>query len=34
MQTNADRRVLVIDMMAYWTSHFLQVPSLTSLPIL
>ena len=24
MLTNADRRTHVIDMIAYWTSHFLQ----------
>ena len=34
MLTNADRRVHVIDKIAYWTSHFLQFPSLPSFPIL
>ena len=32
MQINPDRRVLVIDITAYWTSHYLQVPSLPSFP--
>ena len=32
MLTNADRRVHVIDKIAYWTSHFLQLlfPALVS----
>ena len=27
MLVNADARVLVIDLMAYWTSHYLFRPS-------